>query len=324
MWWMLACTTGISGLEFPLTLAGDGVVARVTKERGCQGSTVRVGLWGRGFATEGDVLASLGQTEEGTVWLNFPVQTGLGTAVAAIRLQGDSAVLPLGNRPGEFEVHMTKTNMDDEAIARQARESAEQLEREVEYWRQGSFLLVSEDGPAGEIRFRGDRSPIVSVHDSLWLTPRPVEGTLHSTGAEIMVGFSAEPSLKGEDSLMRINVPERSVVVPMGPVPVEEERVFKLEPGELNDEQRRAAIENAIEKADMLEKRFIESLAPKLSAASGIEEGSCLQLPQLAEEWSMMVEGYDVQLIPAPAGCSVGIEPSRPQHGRRFQGVIEP
>ena len=324
MWWMLACTTGVSGIEFPLTLAGDGVVARVTQERGCQGSSVRVGLWGRGVSTEGEVLASMGEGEEGTIWLNFPVQTGLGTAVAAIRLQGDSAILPLGSRPGEFEVHMSKSDLDGDAVARQARQAAEQLEREVEYWRQGSFLLVSDDGAVGEIRFRGDRAPIVSVHDAMWLTPRPVEATMQSKGAEIMVGFTAEPSLRGEDSLLRINVPERSVVVPLGPVPVAEERTFRLEPGELTDAQRRTAIESAVEKADMLEKRFVEGLAPKLSAASGVEEGACLQLPQLAEEWSMMVEGYDVQLEPTESGCSVGIEPSRPQHGRRFRGVIQP
>ena len=322
---MLACTTGIPGVEFPLTLVGDGVVARVTAERGCQGSGVHVGLWGPGFGTDGDVVASMVQEEEDEAfWLHFPVKTGLGEAVAAMRLQGSVAVLPLGSRPGEFEVHLARTDMDDASLEKHASDSAAQLAKEVEYWKQGSFLLVSERGPVGEVRFRGDQGPIVSVHDEWWLTPRPVESTLESAGAELLVTFEAEPSLKGEGARMRIHVPSRTVVVPMGPVPIEGERSFRLEPGSLTDEARKEAMTEAISSADQLEQAFVQSLAPKLSAAASVQEGKCLQLPQMAEEWSMMLEGYDVQLIPTSQGCSVGIEPSRPQHGRRYRGVIQP
>ena len=324
MWWLLACTAGIPGVEFPLTLVGDGVVARVSAERGCQGSDVKVGLWGPGFGTDGDVVASVVQEEDESFWLHFPVQTGLGEAVAAMRLQGNAAVVPLGSRPGEFELHLTQVDMEDAKIEQHENASAEQLAKEVEHWKQGSFLLVSERGPVGEVRFRGDRGPIVSVHDEWWLTPRPVESELESTGAELLVRFDAEPSLKGEGSLMRINVPSRSVVIPMGPVPVEGERSFRLEPGALSDEARQDAIEDAVSRAAQLEEGFLRSLAPKLSSAAASKDGQCLQLPQLAEEWSMMLEGYDVQLIPTAQGCAIGIEPTRPQHGRRYRGVIQP
>ena len=324
MWWVLACSPSILGIEFPLTLQGDGVRARVTSERGCQGSAVRVGLWGPGFGTEGDVIASVAEDEAGALWLNFTVQTGLGEAVAAMRVEGNLATVPLGQRPGEFELNLFQTELGEADFVQAAKQNAEQLAQEVEYWKTGRFLLVSDDGVAGEIRFRGDKGPIVSVHDAWWLTPSPVEASTQSSAAEILVGFEAEPSLQGEDALIRINVPSRTVVVPLGPVPLAEERKFRLEPGELSDADRRNAVQKSIMESELLERNFIEELAPRLSAAATTEEGACLQLPQLAEEWSMMLQGYDVELSPSPKGCSVGIESSRTQHGRRFRGVIEP
>ena len=323
MWWMLACTPSILGVDLPLTLEGDGARARVTAERGCQGSTVRVGLWGPGFGTDGDVVASVTQ-EEGSLWLNFSVQTGLGEAVAAMRIQGNVATLPLGQRPGEFELNLFQKEMGENDFLEAAKNHAESVARGIGYWRNGRFLLVSGDDVAGEIRFRGDQGPIVSVHDAWWLTPSPVEAIAESSAAEISIGFEAEPSLRGEEALIRINVPSRTVVVPLGPVPLAEERKFRLEPGFLSDSERKNAVQKAIVDSELLERSFIEELAPKLATAAKTKEGGCLQLPQLAEEWSMMLEGYDVELSPSEKGCSVGIESSRIQHGRRFRGVIEP
>jgi len=324
MWWMLACVAGTSGLETPLSLEGDGVVAIVTEERGWRRSEVRVGLWGNGYGTDGDVRAGVVEDPDGSIWLHFAVETGLGDAVAAMRVEGDGAILPLGSRPGEFEVHLEKIELAQDVVKQRIASSRLQLQSEQNAWKQGAFLLMSEDGPAGEIRFRGDRGPMVSVHDAWWLTPRPMEGTLESLGAELLIGFSVEPSLKGENALMRVNVPLRTVVVPLGPVPVSEERIFRLEPGSLTEAEREAAINLSVQKSNALEASFIEELAPRLSREATIENGACAQLPQLADEWSMMLEGYDIQLVPSPAGCAVGIEPSRVQHGRRYRGLIQP
>jgi hypothetical protein len=241
-----------------------------------------------------------------------------------MRIQGTVATVPLGQRPGEFELTLFAKELDEADFAQAAQDNAKRLAQEIEYWRSGRFLMVSGDEVAGEIRFRGDEGPIVSVHDAWWLTPSPVQGSVESSAAEILVGFEAEPSLQGEDALIRIHVPTRTVVVPLGPVPVEEERKFQLEPGELSDSDRRNAVQKSIIESNRMEKSFIEELAPRLSKAATTKEGTCLQLPQLAEEWSMMLQGYDVELSHSDQGCSVGIESSRSQHGRRFRGVIEP
>jgi hypothetical protein len=324
MWWMLACVAGTSGLETPLSLEGDGVVAHITEERGWRDSQVRIGLWGESFGTVGDVRAAVVDDPDGSIWLHFAVETGLGDAIAALRIQGDTAILPLGSRPGEFEIHLKKTVLEQEELESRSNASRTYLQAEQKEWREGSFLLMSKDGPAGEIRFRGDLGPMVSVHDAWWLTPRPVEATLETQGAELLVAFAVEPSLKGENALMRVNVPLRTVVVPLGPVPVPEERSFRLQAGSLTEVDRRLAIESSVQKSEALETSFIEELAPRLSAAAKTDQGGCTQLPELSEEWSMMLEGYDIQLTPTPEGCSVGIEPSQAQHGRRYKGVIQP
>ena len=324
MWWLLACDPGLAGLDFPMTMAGDGVVARLTRERGCQGSTVRVGLWGPGFRTNGDSIAAVVDEEDGSTWLHFSVQTGLGEAVAAMRVEGDAAVIPMGMRPGEFEIHLSKNEMSDGALQVQLDSSAQLLEKEVSFWQQGRFLLKLEDEVVGEVRFRGDKNPVVSVHDAWWLTPRPVEAVMETSGAEIVLRFEAEPSLQGEGSLMRINVPLRSAVVPMGPVPVPEERRFDLVPGELSDQERELAVQQAVDSAFQLEKQYIQTIIPKLSAAAHAGDGECRKFSDLDNEWTMMLQGYDVVLTAESNGCSVGIEPSQKQHGRTFRGVIKP
>jgi len=324
MWWMLACVAGTSGLNTPLSLEGDGVVAHVTEERGWRRSEVRIGLWGERFGTDGNVRAAVIDDPDGSIWLHFPVETGLGVAVAAMRIEGDRAILPLGSRPGEFELHLKKASMQTSDIDAKQAGFHTQLLAEQKAWREGSFLLMTDNGVAGELRFRGDSGPMVSVHDAWWLTPRPVEGSIESMGAEILVTFDVEPSFRGEDALVRVNVPLRTVVVPVGPVPVPEERSFRLESGSLTEAVRQQLIDKAMDDSKVLEKTFIEELAPRLSVASQTDQGGCTQLPELADEWSMMLEGYAVQLVPSEKGCSVGIEPSRLQHGRRYRGVIQP
>ena len=176
----------------------------------------------------------------------------------------------------------------------------------------------------GEVRFRGDLVPAVSVHDQWWLTPRPVDGVVTAEGAELLVEFDAEPSFRGESALIRINVPSRQVVVPIGKVPVPEERRFMLTPGYLEAAERRRAIERATTQADEMEAVFVQETARSLGRAAMQEDGQCKQLVDVDESWSVLLEGYDVQVLTNERGCTVGVEPVRSQHGRRFKGVIEP
>jgi hypothetical protein len=326
MFWIFACSVGTPGLDLPLVLRGDDVVVEVTNGDGCKRSDVRVGLWGQRFGTLGHTLADVVEDEDGSTWLHFRVQTGLGEAIAALRVQGNGAVLPLGVRPGENEIHLSVVEAHPEEWSTLAARTAETVEAEQRLWENGAFVIRSDGEPVGEIQFRGDRSPIVNVADAWWLTPRPVEAELSSEGAELIVTFDVEPSFQGEGAQLRINVPTRTAVAPLGPVPVPEERQFTLVPGQLSGQDRAQMQRDAIERADRLEQQYVEELARRLSAAAVLPEGKCTPWEVIEAEWGVMFPGYAVDVLESESGsgCSVGIEPIRVQHGRRYRGVVIP
>ena len=113
MWFLLACSGAHSTLDTPIALEGDGVQAIVRTEWGWQGASTRVGMWAERFGTDGEVLADVERDPDGSVWLYFAVQTGLGEAVSALRIEGDSGVLPLGERPGEDVLRLRRTGVDE-------------------------------------------------------------------------------------------------------------------------------------------------------------------------------------------------------------------
>ncbi len=324
MWFLMACASTGSGLDTPFTMRGDGVLVHVEESLSCQGAQTRIGVYGPTWSTEGEVAATVVPDDDGSTWLHFPVNTGLGEAVAALRIEGAGGVIPLGSRPGEFEIQLQRAELSVEEIDEARVKAAESLKLEQKMWQDGSFLLQSGDETVGEVRFRGDLVPAVSVHDQWWLTPRPVDGKVTADGAELLVEFDAEPSFRGDSALLRINVPSRQVVVPIGKVPVPEERRFVLKPGLLDESERRAAIDLAVKKASEMEEVFVEETARALGRVAHQKDGNCLQLVDVDESWSVLLEGYDVQLMAVDNGCAVGVEPTRSQHGRRYKGVVRP
>ena len=324
MWWMLACSVGSGALETPFDLEGDGVIAQVRSAGGCGSHEVKVGLWGPRFGTDGEVRADVVPGSDGVTWLHFRVETGLGEAIAALRLEGQSGVIPLGIRPGESELHLKRVDLSRDRLDQAAKKSALALKEEQHLWADGAFLLQADGETVGELRFRGDRSPIVSVHDTWWLTPRPVEGMLSAEGAELVVGFDVEPSFQGEGGLLRVNVPLRTAIAPLGEVPVPEERRFALVPGRLEESARAGLMQAAEESADALERAFVEDTARRIGREAVGSDGDCKSWAEFDESWTVLLPGYEVEVTKTGAGCSVGVEPVRTQHGRRFRGVVEP
>ena len=149
------------------------------------------------FGTDGEVLADVERDPDGSVWLYFAVQTGLGEAVSALRVEGDSGVLPLGERPGEDVLHLRRTTVDEERItaARIASASGLQASR-ARAWGDGAFLLQQGARTVGEIRFRGCSTACrgvrrVVAHSSAG------RGVRCGSRAELVLGFDVEPSLQG-------------------------------------------------------------------------------------------------------------------------------
>ena len=322
MWWLMACLVTGGGPRGVWTLQGEGVVGQIAHGSGCDRSP-KIGLWGPRWGTNGMVSVELVEESEGVWWAHFPVRIGLGTAMAALRLEGGSAQMPLGVRPGEFSLDLRRTEgaLDPAVLdAAQATTSAA-LELERGAWNEGVFLLREDGRTVGEVRFRGERPPLVAVYDSWWLTPTPVPADVVPEGADLVLRFSVEPEMAGEDAELRINVPLREVVVPMGEVPVAEERRFQLVVGGVSEAERTRAMARAREEADAREATLVRELSRKAARAAKTESG-CLALDDLDPAFGLLFTGYTVQIRSEKEGCVVEVEPSRSQHGRRFKGRI--
>ena len=322
MWWLLACLATDSGPSGVWTLRGEGVVGQISHGSGCdQGSTI--GLWGPRWGTDGMVSVQLEQESEGVWWAHFPVEIGLGTAMAALRLEGGSAQMPMGGRPGEFSLDLRRSEGALSAAERQAAQdgAAASLETERQSWRNGGFLLKDQDAVVGEVHFRGERPPLIAVYDAWWLTPAPVPADVVPEGADLVLRFSVEPAMGSEDGELRINVPLREVVAPLGKTPVDEERRFELVPGRVTEEARAEHMAQAVSLSDTRERQMVMELGVKLSVAARTDEG-CLKMSDVDPAFSLLFTGYEVAIVQEAGDCVVEIEPSRAQHGRRFKGRI--
>lgn len=322
MWWLMACLVTGDDLSGVWSLKGEGIVGQISHGTGCD-RTPRIGIWGPRWGTDGWVPVELAEPEEGVWWAHFPVQIGMGTAMAAIRMEGGAAQMPLGARPGEFSLDLRRTQDTlDPAVLQEAQAAAGvALEAERAAWREGVFLLMEDGALVGEVQFRGERPPLVGVYDPWWLTPALVPADVVPEGADLVMRFSVEPTMAGEDGELRINMPLREVVVPLGDVPVAEERRFQLVPGGVAEERRAELIDAAREQADSRETLMITELASRLAGAARTETG-CKPLAQVDPAFALLLTGYDVQIVSGADGCVIEVEPSRPQHGRRFKGRV--
>ena len=108
MWWLMACLATGEGPGGVWTLQGEEIVGQISHGTGCD-RTPKIGIWGPRWGTNGMVTAEVVEESDGVWWAHFPVQIGLGTAMAALRMEGGAAQMPMGIRPGEFSLDLTRT-----------------------------------------------------------------------------------------------------------------------------------------------------------------------------------------------------------------------
>jgi hypothetical protein len=285
-----------------------------------------VGLWGPHWGTPGVVTAEVEILENGAYWLFFSLETGVGIGRAALHLQGNEARLPLGGRSGEFDIKLSASPGEllaaEEEQARLRTQAA--IEEEQLFWNEGSFQIVEEEQVVGDVRFAGSDPTLISVYDTWWLTPEPVQALRQDDGTDMVLAFPVEPSILGETASLRINIPTRSAVVPSDVVPVEGDRRLSLVPGSVSDDERDAVMEKAIADNRELEKRGLVELLTPLASSAIQDSGECRSLDSLSVEMKSMLSGYRLEMEVVENHCQIHLEPEQSQHGRRFIGTIGP
>jgi hypothetical protein len=269
-----------------------------------------------------------------------PVETGLGEGTVSVRLEETRVFVPLGARPGEFDIGLTRTpgTMHRDLLDTLVHDSAVNLEEEREAWNYGEFLLVdttqapisseptstSQGRVVGQLRVREGLPLLLDVFDEFWLTPEPVDAPHHQEGSEWILTFEVEPSFRGSIGELRIHAPTRSIVIPSGPDPDPLDRRLALVPGTLDRVTRDKAVAEARRQADALETMHVVALASQLSTELVRADGSCAAFEETSETWALMFEGYTLTIVPENGQCLVTVEPTTLQHSRRFRDIVGP
>lgn len=289
--------------------------------------SAQVELAGEHWLTPGTVSATVEHGELGgapATWLAFVVRTAVGEAEAVGRVQGRSFVVPLGARPGEHELSLQLTDLDEGAVPVPAREQVRAELAELEAgWAAGRLRVIDErDGLVGEIILQGSLPPLVAVYDRHWLSPGalPVPAARVDEGGDMLLRFPVEPSIEGEQALLRVNVPTQQVVVPLGAAPEPDERRLGLAVGAVSDTERAAARAQARAIADQEEQAFLADLGPRLVEALRQPSGpGCRALGTLPSHWSLLTAGYTLQTTVTEGACTVWLVPEVEQHRRRHR-----
>lgn len=314
-------------------LVGEGFAGevRVDGGSGCRGAVTTVTLFGPSLSTAGPVTAEVAAAEGQPTWLYFPLQTALGEGSAALRLQGSEAMLPLGARPGEFDVHMSvEEGPADPAALAAARSAAEaSLRDSAAAWAAGAFRLEDPTAPpdmrwVGEVILRPDGPAMVAVYDRIWWTGGLVAADRFDEGPDIVLSFLAEPTLRGEEAMLRLNVPTSTAVVPADRFPTELDRHLALVPGAVTEEARAAAMERVRQASIAEERQALEEVGARLAVRARQPDGTCASLSEQPESLRDLLAGYDVEIVADHGVCVVDVEPARRQHRRRVAARVGP
>lgn len=296
------------------------------RSAGWRARQVEIRLAAPGLVTSGWVEATADAQGEGLTWLRFPARTPLGEALVSLRLQGSQAMLPMGARDGEHERTMVfeQAEVDEARLSEAEAAAVDELDVRVGAWAAGAFVLQEQDGTVvGELRIQPDQPVFLAVFDRLWWTEGVVMSDRLDEGPEIILTFPVEPSLKGEDGQIRLNVPTMAAVVPADSRPTDFDRHLRLVAGGLDEASRMAARQAARQAADDAERESLLALGRRLAVRAPADDGTCRSWQQLDPGLEDLLVGYQVQIEPTEGGgCQARFEPEIVQHRRRLSLVV--
>ena len=327
MWWiLLGCLSNPAkqALEEGVwTLSGDQLYGFVR----VGSSSCDMELWGDGFHTADGTTPCLTSREEaGKTGVSFALDMGAGGAQAYGEFSPDMTEMrvPLGSREGDFEAILeVQASVPDPLELAAARELSEQtLSVSQGMWSASVFRLMQDGRLVGELFLPDEGLSQIQLYAPEWMTPSRVPVSLVEKGPDLWISFEVMPSLEGELGLLIVNRPSNGVVFPISDRPLPGEIRLELTGGKVNESERSALIDRAL---DIAVEREIRLARPKVEQAHTLlESKGCPPWEDVAPSLSkQMLYGYKLASSKTGEGCRLAVEPTSVQHGRRVSFRME-
>lgn len=291
-------------------LAGEGALGELRGE-GCT-----LTLAGPGWSTAGAAPCEVVIEGEET-WLYAPVVSGFGEGVAAARLGDDTLTLPGAGLAGALTLTRRPGPADAAALTAALQASQAAQAEAAGAWERGSFRLHDGEGQlVGALALEPDGVVNVEVYDAAWMSPGPQRTRLVEDGPYMLLIFPVEPSVAGEEGLLRVNRLNGVVTVATGPEVSPGDRRLALVGGVVSPAEREAARAEAVAASLRQEEALLRELLPQVSQL--LDGLGCPAEPP--PELNLWLPGYAVagERAEGAGACVVLVEPSPPQHQRRL------
>ncbi len=287
-------------------LTGEGASGWLEVKEEC-----RVALYGESWDTGPGGLRAC--TDLGDGWLRLPFRSGAGEGNLTVRFDGQTLLVPLGARAGEFDLSLAaeSTSIDETSLAEAVAVSEAIVSADRQAWEQGWFRIQVEGLLVGELEMASDREMWLQLYDPSWMTDDRVQARIYEDGAELVLHFPVMPALGDGGGVIRLNRPLKLLVVPVASEPDAHDRVLALVPGRVSEEERAGARTWALDEGGRRER---ETMLPLLSTLA--------ETCALDEEWELLLTGYDVGFVQDEQGCLVRVDPAPVQHGRRLSAEV--
>lgn len=296
-------------------LEGEGVLGEL------RGDGCTLTLAGPGWSTAGAAPCEL-VVEGAETWLYAPVVSGFGEAVAAARLHDGQLILPSAGLSGDLTLTRAPGPADAARLEAALQVSQAAQAEAALAWERGHFRLHDGAGQlVGALALEPDGIMNVEVYDSLWMSPGPQRVRLGEDGPLLLVTFPVEPSVEGEEGLLRVNRLNGAVTVATGPSVSPGDRRLSLVGGVVTPDEREAARARAVAGSLRQEEQALNALLPEIVGFVG-SLGCPAMPPPSVRLW---LPGYIIagDLVEGAGrdgetACVVSVEPSPPQHQRRL------
>lgn len=251
------------------------------------------------------------------LWLDVPVNTGVGKATVAIQLTKDEAFIPIDSFGTIWEFTWQSTPVSDETRRNLVQEAQVKIQKDTLAWSKGAFSMVNQEGDIKGALVFSDDEVRVFVFDQFWYTPEVQYTSIVEDNGDWLLYFQSEPAFFDEVSILRVHPLQSLVTVPRTNVPTKQDIRYRLEPDPPSFDVLIKLAEEQMTDTNESERQWLQQEGDRLLRGL-IREDACSTWKPTTLDVTRLV-GYDYKME-WNGVCEFVVEPTVEQHTRRYSG----